>query len=493
MRRRRWACLVGAGAYAAVACVACAPLTLEPVAPPPVLPEQWKSLDAASVPGDSAGLPWQVARPSDDAPKGAWWEAYGDPVLDDLERRALQDSYTLQVAVARLDLAVSQVAAHAAALQPVVVAGATATRARTSANRPLSSYAVPNASTVQDEFRASLGVSYEWDWLGRIRLDVQGARASAQQAAADLENVRLLLAAQVASSYLQLRAVDEEMAVVSSAAVLQDKVVDLVGRRYRGGAASQADLAQQTALAQSTRAQLELLGIQRSQQEDSLATLTGTPAAQFRLGVAGLPGTLPQVPLAMPSRLLERRPDIASAERAMAAANAQIGVARAAYYPVLSLAPTLLGYDANVLSALVAARSVVWSFGAAATQTLFDGGRADAGVAAAKANHAATVANYRQTVLQAIQETQDALSALQALALAQRRQDEAVRNEDQASRIGLVRYQEGLDNALTLAVTQQNQLTALRVQAQIRGSQFLSSVALIKALGGGWAGLEVAH
>ena len=305
--------------------------------------------------------------------------------------------------------------------------------------------------------------------------------------------MRLLLTAQVASTYFQLRELDEEIGVVAEAVGLQDKVADLTARRYREGASSEADLAQQRALAESNRAQLELLRIQRSQQEDALATLCGAPAAAFQVGTGRLPPILPVVPVAMPSRLLERRPDIASAERAVASANALIGVAQAAYYPVLTLAPTLFGYDSTSLATLLAARSSIWSFGVTAAQSVFDGGRLDAGLAGARASHAATVANYRQAVLTAVQETQDALSALQLLGVAQTHQDSAVANENKAYRIGLVRYREGLDNAVTLALTEQNQLAAQRTQAQIRGNRFLVSVALVKALGGGWTGLDHAQ
>ena len=452
------------------------------MAPMTDLPTQWKV---------AADAPWQPAQPSDDLPKGDWWQAYGDAQLDALERSCLQGNYGLQAAVARLDAARAQSRVHEAALLPSVSAGATAGRSRISANRPLANYNVPNEHTVQNEFRPVVGVSYEFDWLGKLRLDVQGALASAEQAQADMENVRLLLAAEVASRYFALRQLDEEIAVVTRAIGLQDKVVDLIQRRYKAGASAQADLAQQIALTQASKAQLELLKLSRAEQEDALATLTASPAAQFRLAPARLPATVPSVPVAMPSRLLERRPDIASAERAVAAANAQVGVARAAYYPVLTLAPTLLGADSNVLSTLAQARSAIWAFGLSATQPLFDAGRNDALVDTARANRAATVANYRQAVLTAIQELQDALTGLQQLGVAQQRQDDAVTNQNKAYQIGLVRYQEGLDNSVTLATTEQNQLSAQRVQSQIRGSQFQASVALIKALGGGWTGLAM--
>ncbi len=242
----------------------------------------------------------------------------------------------------------------------------------------------------------------------------------------------------------------------------------------------------QRALVESNKAQLELLENQRKQAEDLLGTLTGVPAASFSLSVGSLPARPPAIPAGLPASLLERRPDIASAERAMAAANAQIGVARAAYFPSLSLSPVFGGYESNGLSNLISAPSLIWSVGVQAGQTLFDGGRTRAGVDFAQAGYVAAIADYRQAVLVAVQEAQDALGTLHGLEAAGQKQDEAVRDQNKAYEITLLRYKEGLDNALTLATVQQNQLAALRTQSQIRGNQFVSTVTLLKAIGGGW-------
>jgi NodT family efflux transporter outer membrane factor (OMF) lipoprotein len=477
-------------ATCALAGAGCAPLAPVYTRPDAVLPAQWKTLPGTDAAATDGAAQWKPAEPADAWPKSDWWTVLADAQLDALEARSLAGNFNLQAAVARLDLARAQSNARAAALEPTVQASAGASRSRISANRPLANYGVPNLSTVQNDFRAAVSVSYEFDWLGKIRLDVESAQAGAEQAEADKENVRLLLTAQVAMAYLQLRQLDEEIAVVTSSVELQSKVLDLITRRYRGGASSQADLVQQSALTQASQAQLELLKVQRNQQEDALSTLTGTPAAAFRIAPGKLPAGLPVVPLVMPSALLERRPDIAAAERAVAAANAQIGVARAAYYPSLTLAPALMGYESNAVSSLLSAPSLIWAVGLAASQTLFDAGRTDATVAAARASHAVTVANYRQTVLVAIQEAQDAMDSLLELRVAGQRQDEAVMNQKKAFKIGLTRYREGLDNSVTLATTEQNQLAALRVQTQIRGSQYVAAVSLIKALGGAWPGLE---
>jgi NodT family efflux transporter outer membrane factor (OMF) lipoprotein len=272
---------------------------------------------------------------------------------------------------------------------------------------------------------------------------------------------------------------------------LQQKVLDLTNFRRDFGASSESDVVLQRALVESSGAQLELLRNQRKQSENLLATLAGAPASSFSLSTGTLPVMPPAIPIDVPAKLLERRPDIASAERAMAAANAQIGLAKAAYFPSLMLTPALAGFESNGLSNLFSAPSLVWSLGVQASQTIFDGGRNRAGVDFAKAGYVAAAANYRQSVLVAIQETQDALSTLHGLDLARQKQDGAVRDQNKAYEITLLRYKEGLDNALTLATIQQNQLAALRVQSQIRGSQFLSAVSLLKALGGGWQEVEI--
>ena len=429
---------------------------------------------------------WQLASPADGVPRHEWWTVFGDAQLDQLESNSLKDNPSLKIAVARLDQALAQGNAHAAARFPTVALDTGVSRSRISANRPLGNYSFPNSSTVQNDFYPVLTASYEVDWLGRVRRDIESARASAQQAAADRENVRLVLTARIAAAYFQLRQLDEEIRLVTDSIGLQEKELGLIVIRRDLGLAAEIDVALQSSLVESSKAQLELMKNQRKQLEDTLATLTGVPAAGFRLSAGSLPAKLPAIPVGLPASLLERRPDIASAERAMAAANAQIGVAKAAFYPSLTLAPMIGGYESNSLTNLISMPSVVWSIGVQSTQTLFDGGRISAGVDFAEAGYVAALASYRQAVLVAIQEAQDALGNLHGLESAGQQQDEAVRNQDKAYKITLLRYNEGLDNALTVAIVQQNQLSALRVQSQIRGGQFVEAVSLLKALGGGW-------
>ena len=430
---------------------------------------------------------WALAQPADTQPKSDWWSVFGDPRLNQLEETALTGNFTLQLAVARMDQANASMQSHEAALYPRVEFDPSATRARTSANRPVSNPGSVNGSTVQTDLKPLLTASYEIDLVGRVRRDIESARASAQQSQADRENVRLVLTAQVAASYFQLRQLDEEIRIVSEATEAQDKALDAIKKRYASGAAGQADVLQQTALSLSNKAQLDLLKTQRNIQEDNLATLTGTPAASFRIEPGRLPQMVPQVPVTLPGALLQRRPDVASAERAMASANAQIGVAKAAFYPVFNLGSTFFGTEATTLAKLTSASSILWSFGIAAAQTIFDGGRAKAGVLFAEAGYRGSVASYRQTVLVAIQESQDALSNIALLDSAQQKQSEAVDNQNKSLQVSLKRYQGGLDNIIALTLVQQNQLSAQRVQSQIRGSQFVTTVSLIKALGGGWS------
>ena len=457
-------------------CAACAPIGPDYKRPTLVdMPTSWKI---------EAG--WQPASPADARPKQEWWKTFDDNQLNELESNCLKNNLTLKIAVAHLDQARAQSHAHAAAILPSVALNAGASRSRISSDRPLANYNTPNSSTIQNDYKPELTVNYEVDWLGRVRRDIESAQASAEQAAADHENVRLILTAQVASTYFQLRQLDEEIGIISHTIVLQEKVLALTRLRREFGAASKSDVVLQSAQVKSTQAQIELLTNQRKQTEDTLATLIGVPASSFNLKVSLLPAKVPVIPVGLPAKLLERRPDIASTERAMAAANAQIGIAKAAYFPSMNLTPVFGGYESNGLSNLISAPSLLWSVGVQASQTLFDGGRSRAGVDFAQAGYMAALANYRQSVLVAIQESQDALETLHGLEAARQKQDEAVLNQNKAYDLTLLRYQEGLDNALTLAIVQQNQLAALRIQSQIRGSQLVSAVSLLKALGGGW-------
>jgi NodT family efflux transporter outer membrane factor (OMF) lipoprotein len=478
MKRTFTLCLI------ALACAGCSPIGPDYARPELEIPSNWKAL-----PGANPAL-WKVAEPSDSLPKDKWWTSFNDKTLNQLIERCLENNNTLQASLARLDQAIAQSEARGAALLPTLSVSGTATRTLTSANRPTTTYDSVNIQTVQNDFRPVALMTYEIDWLGKVRRDVEASRNTADQAAADTENVRLLLSAQVATSYILLRQYDEEIRVLTTIVGLQDKLLGLIQKRYDMGAAGQTELSQQKALTQSSGAQLEILKNSRNLQENLLATLTSTPAANFQLAPGRLPATLPAFPVSLPSNLLERRPDVAAAERAMAAANAQIGVAKAAFFPSLLVAPAFIGTDANNIANWLSLPSLLWSIGLTATQTIFDSGRTSANYRFAQAGYTGTVANYRQSVLVAIQETQDAMSNIQQYSSARLKQDEAVANLNRALRISSIRYREGLDTAQTLALLQQNQLTAERIKWQMHGNQFLANVALVKALGGGWEGFK---
>ena len=429
--------------------------------------------------------PWRVATPSDAQAKGAWWQRFADPRLDALQAQALSQSPTLAIASARLAQARAVVASAESGQLPSASLAARVARQRISANRPLSNYGAPNFATVQDDFTPTLAVSYEVDLAGRVRRTIEGARASAEQAAADLENTRLLLGTDLATAYFNLRAIDIELDVVGRSLELQGRSLEFVRTRHDLGAASGLDVAQQQALLDTTRTQVEVLRRQRGPFEHAVATLTGTPAPSFTLAPDLRELVPPAVPLGVPSDVLERRPDVASAERAMAAANAQIGVAKAAYYPSVTIS-ALGGGESRVFGGLFDAPSLVWSLGASLVQPVFQGGRLDANVEFARANYDATVATYRRVVLTAMQEVEDGITGLASLERADAQARIAVETARRVLELASARYEGGATTYLDVISAQQALLAAERLAAQLVGQRLLSSVFLIKALGGDW-------
>ncbi len=341
---------------------------------------------------------------------------------------------------------------------------------------------------MQNNFQLGFAVNYEADLFGRLRRSVESARASAEQATADFENVRLMLTAELAADYFSLRELDAELGVVREGLALQEKALQFITTRHDLGLASGLDLAQQQALLDANRTQLELLQNQRTQFEHALATMTGTPAPSFKLASVAAPLAPPSVPSGLPSDVLQRRPDVAAAERAMAAANANIGVARAAYFPSILLQPNG-GWDSNQMSNLFSAPSILWSLGAGLTQTLFDGGKIGANVKIAEASYTAAVAGYRQSVLVALQEVEDGISGMALLGRAGNQAEASVRSAQRVLDLANDRYTGGLDTYLDVITAQQTLLANQRQAVQIHGQQMLTSVYLVKALGGGWQGM----
>ena len=436
--------------------------------------------------------PWREGTPDDAAPKGPWWQRFGDARLDALQAEALAQSPTLALASARLAQSRAVVSATSAVLLPSVNLNARALRQRISPNRPLSNYASPNFATVQNDAIVALSVNYEFDLAGRVQRTVEGVRASAEQAAADFENTRLLLGTDLATAYFNLRAIDIELDVLARSIALQRRSLDFVRTRHDLGVASGLDVAQQQALLDTTLTQLDALRRQRGPFEHAVATLTGTPAPAFSLVPDIRELAPPTVPLGVPSDVLERRPDVASAERAMAAANAQIGVATAAYYPSITITPNV-GYESRMLASLLSAPSALWAIGAQLTQPLFSAGRLDANVEFARANYDATVASYRRVVLTAMQEVEDGITGLAALERADAQARIAVETARRVLELATARYEGGATTYLDVITAQQALLAAERLAAQLSGQRLLTSVFLIKALGGRWEGTAQRH
>jgi NodT family efflux transporter outer membrane factor (OMF) lipoprotein len=432
---------------------------------------------------------WRPAAPADGADKGPWWEAFGDAQLDALEVRAMAGNQALVVAAASLAQARATVTAQSAGLFPQVGLGANALRTRISANRPLAVYDTQNFSTVQNDVVLRATVSYEADLAGRIRRTIEGAQASAEQAAADLANTRLVVSAELASDWYSLVMTDVSLDALERSIALQRRALDFVGARHEGGAASGLDLAQQQALLDNTLTQVDVTRRQRALFEHAIATLVGVPAPGFSIPPSARPLQPPAIPLGVPSDLLQRRPDVAAAERAMAAANAQVGVATAAFYPSVTLFPGYFGVESRTLSLLFDASSVVWGIGANVAQTVFDAGRTRANVDFAHAGYDAAVATYRNTVLFAMQEVEDGITGVAALDRATAQAQRAVDSAHRVLDMSQARYEGGASTYLDVITAQQAVLNGELQAAQLAGQRQLAATALAKALGGDWRGV----
>jgi multidrug efflux system outer membrane protein len=440
------------------------------------MPAEWK-----------VEAPWRESAPNDSIARGPWWLRFGDPQLTALQERAMAASPSLSVAAARLAQARAQIDAASAGLFPQLSLSGRVAKQRTSANRPLTNYNAANTSTIQNDYALSFGVAYEADLWGRVQGTVDAARASAEQSAADFENVRLVLASDLAANYFNLRGLDIELDVLARSIALQRRALDLAKTRHELGATSGLDEAQQQALLDTTLTQVDVLRRQRDQFEHAIATLTGTPAPLFTLAPESSPRIAPALPIGVPSDLLERRPDVASAERAVAAANAQIGVARAAYYPSINIGPSI-GVDSNNLARLFDAPSLLWSLGVSLAQPLFDAGRVDANVEFARSGYEAAVGNYRRVVLTAMQEVEDGITGSAALDRALAQSQRAIASAERVLQLATDRYEGGVATYLDVITAQQSLLTAQRQAAQLLGQRLLVAVFLVKALGGDWPG-----
>jgi outer membrane protein, multidrug efflux system len=429
--------------------------------------------------------PFREGAPKDSIPKGQWWTVFHDEDLNGLETQALAANQTIKVSIARLEQARATAAIQVATLFPTLNTSPSAERQRLSGNRATSGVVFKLRPVTQNTYAVPFTVSYEVDLFGRRRRSIETAEASYQANAADLENVRLLVTAQLAGDYFNLRQLDSELQILTRTVEALQKGLELVNSRHAGGVASGLDVAQEETLLNTTRTQAVLLQQQRKQFEDAIAVLVGQPAPDFHVASRVLNAEPPELDAGLPSDLLERRPDIAEAEREMVVANAQIGVAKAAYYPSLNLFGQG-GWQAADITKLANVGSTVWALGANVTQDIFSGGALRAQVQFARAGYEANVANYRQTVLGAFQEVQDEITGLSVLIQAQQSQQLAVDAARRTLDISTSRYSGGLVSYLDVVTAQQNLLTDEQELAVIQGQRLVSSVLLVKALGGGW-------
>ncbi|MBZ5657575.1 MAG: efflux transporter outer membrane subunit [Acidobacteriia bacterium] len=442
----------------------------------------------AQVPGAWKGeRPWQAAAPKDSIPKGTWWQIFHDAELDRLEHDLLDANQSLAAAGSRLSQARSLARIASSAYFPQLNADPNAQRERFSGNRPLSLSPTP---VTQNAFTVPFSASYEVDLFGGVRRNLEAANASLQSSAADLENVRLVLTAELAADYFNLRELDREAGVVRQSVEIQQKGLDLVNNRHEGGVASGLEVAQQAALLDATATQLSLVEQQRAQYEHAIAVLVGKPASSFTLAAVPFDATPPPIPTGVPSEILERRPDVATSERQMALENAQVGLATAAFYPHITLSGSG-GWESRDIATLVNAPSAFWGIGGDLLQPIFNGGRNRANLAATRAAYDESVANYRQSVLVAFQQVEDGLSGLALLNQAAKTQRTAVEDSRRALDIANNRYVGGLTTYLDVITAQTILLNNERLATQLLGQQMVTSVYLVKALGGGWDASQI--
>jgi multidrug efflux system outer membrane protein len=422
---------------------------------------------------------WSSAAPRDAEARGTWWTAYGDTVLDDLETRAEAASPTLAAALARYDQARAAVRESQADLYPQVDVGGDASRNRLSRNRPLSTGGAPR----YNEYTVSGSISYELDLWGRVRNTVAANRAEAQASQADLASARLSLQASVADAYFRLRGLDAEAQLLDRSVAAFARARDLIDTRHGGGIVSGIDVNRARTVLANAQAQVAAVANDRAATEHELAALTGALASDFSVAPDIRPLDPPSLPIGTPSELLQRRPDIAAAERRIFAANAQIGVARAAYFPSLTLGASG-GWQAtggNILSS----PSSFWSLGPlSSVLTLFDAGRRRSEVQISRARYEEISADYRSTVLTAFREVEDAIAGIRQLSSQAQAQQQAAQSAQRTSEIAMSRYRAGASDYLDVVTAQTDALEAERAFLSAQTQRMQASVALVRAMGG---------
>jgi NodT family efflux transporter outer membrane factor (OMF) lipoprotein len=445
--------------------------------PPAPAPEAYKTQ-----------APWRVAAPKDSLPKGTWWEVFNDAELNSYEQQLLAANQSLLAAKDRLEEARSLARVTSAGFFPQANVDPSATRQRYAGDRP--EVVTLGRPLTQSTYEVPFFVNYEPDLFGKVRRSMQASNANLQGSASDMSNVQLVLTAELAADYFSLRELDAETQVVQESVAIQQKGLQLVVSRHSGGVASGLDLAQQQTLLDATVSQLYLVKQQREQYEHAVAVLTGNPAATFTVPVRPLNATPVPVPLGVPSDLLERRPDIATAERHMAYENAEVGVAKAAFYPQLTLSGAG-GFESTDITNLITAPNAIWSLGGDLLEPVFNGGRNRANLALARHTYDESVANYREAVLEAFQQVEDGLTGLTELSQANLSQNAAVADAHRALEIANNRYVGGVTSYLDVITAQSALLTNQRLATQLMGQQMVTEVYLVKALGGGWDASQI--
>jgi multidrug efflux system outer membrane protein len=428
-----------------------------------------------------AAAAWKIGAPNEAASRGEWWTLFADPALDSLETRALAANQDLRAAAARVEQARAAAGLTRSEYWPQVSLNPSIDRSRASGTVDNQ---LPQLVSTTDQ--VSLNAAWELDLFGRVRRLNQAARADAEASAALFESVRLSLAADVAIGYFSLRALDREIAIVQETVELRQHELELVKARWQGGTVAELDVARAETELATVETESASLATQRAAAQNALAVLLGTPAPEFALTTDSSADALPPaVPAGLPAGLLERRPDIAAAERALAAANARIGVAKAAFFPAISLTASA-GYASADMNNLFMTDSRSWSIGPSLYLPIFQGGRNQANLARSRAAYDESVATFRQRVLVAFSEVQDALTATRLLAVQSAAQDRALVSARRAASIAQTRYDAGYVTYFEVIDAQRTVLSLEQAGAQLSAQRLNNSVKLIKALGGGW-------
>ncbi|PYX49542.1 MAG: RND transporter [Acidobacteria bacterium] len=424
---------------------------------------------------------WKTAQPSDQNLGGKWWEIFQDPQLNALEQQIDVSNQNLKAAVAQYQEARAALRYARADYYPTLSTAPSATREKFSGNRPGS---IARGATFND-FVLPVNVSYQVNAWGRVSKNVESYREQAQASAADLAVVNLTMHADLAIDYFAARTLDAEEKLFQTTVAQYEQALQLNEDRYQGGLASEVEVEQARTILETTRAQLVDVGVARAQFEHAAAVLVGKPPADFSLPPLVLTTPPPPIPVGVPSELLERRPDIAASERRVAAANAQVGLAKTAYYPLVNILASG-GFESGTITTLLQGPSALWSVGAAAAATIFDGGRRHALNDESKAAYDSSVASYRQTVLSAFQQVEDNLAALRVLENEAGVQATAVQSAQRSLDLSNTRYDGGVTSYLEVITAQNAALSDEVTAVNILGRRMASAVLLIEALGGGW-------